>query len=340
MLRVFDLTNKQEWRRIINSGYQYDFYHTYNYHYLANQNGEGNPKLFVYTKDSEYIALPLLERIIDKKRNLKDYTSVYGYVGPICSNKNISKSCLVGFRTDLKSFMAKNNVVSVFSRLHPLIDQDEILKDLGDVENLSKTVTVELELTLDEQRRKYRKSNKSEINKLRRTVICKKANTDEELDKYIAIYIDNMKRINAAERYLFDKDYFINLLNSEDYYSEIVLAYENSDLMAGAMFVYSKNIIQYHLAGTTEKYLSKTPMKLILDWVRIKGTEEGFKYFHLGGGVGSKEDSLLRFKAGFSDRYDQFKVWKYIVQSDVYNELVNSRKEKIADNNYFPLYRG
>ncbi len=339
MFKVLSINDEDEWKGIIQVASNYDFYHTYDYHKLALQSGEGTPKLFVYEEKNNFIAIPLLERVLDQEKKLVDYTSVYGYAGPVYKSY-LSDSQIEGFVGNMKEYMVKNNAVSVFSRLHPLIKQDHILKEIGDVDLLSKTVTIELELPIDEQRRKYRKSNKSEINKLRRSVECKVAETSEEIESYVSIYLDNMKRVEASGRYYFDKDYFLKLLNAEDFKSKIVLASESGEIMAGALFIYTGNIVQYHLAGTAEEYLARTPMKLILDEVRISSTKENYKYFHLGGGVGSKEDSLFKFKSGFSDRYDQFKLWKYIVQPDIYEKLVEKRKNEIEDFNYFPLYRG
>lgn len=340
MLKILDLSCEKEWREIIQSAYQHDFYHTYDYHQLAKQNREGTPKLFVFDNFDEFIALPLVERVIDKKRDLIDYTSVYGYVGPVYSCEKLSEECLNGFKLELINYMLQNNVVSVFSRLHPLIKQNFILEDIGNVEQLNETIFIDLKLSKEDQRRKYRKSNKSEINKLRKTINCRIAETDAELDKFIEIYLENMKRVNAVNKYFFDKEYFIRLLNAKDFKSELVLAFENDEIMAGAIFIYTQKIVQYHLAGTAEKYLHKTPMKLILDEVRLKSTNQRFDFFHLGGGVGSQKDSLFRFKSGFSDNYRQFNLWKYIVNDEVYNELVAKRENEINDTSYFPLYRG
>jgi len=340
MFRVIELSDKEEWKRIIKSSYKYDFYHTYDYHLLASDQNEGKPKLFVYEYNNEIIAIPLIERIIDNKKNLKDYTSVYGYAGPIANIQDISEECIHGFKDELKKYFINENVVSVFSRLHPLIDQKKLLNEIGSVEKLNKTVTIDLNLTNEEQWRKYRKSNKSEINKLKKSVNCKVAQTEDEINEYIDIYYQNMERINAGDRYFFNKDYFLKLINSNDFKTEIILAEENNEIMAGGMFIYTNDIIQYHLAATKEKFLSKTPMKLILDEIRIKGTNSNFNLFHLGGGVGNKEDSLFKFKSGFSDKFSDFNIWKFVVNQNLYNELVDVRRNEINDYNYFPLYRG
>jgi hypothetical protein len=62
----------------------------------------------------------------------------------------------------------------------------------------------------------------------------------------------------------------------------------------------------------------------------------------LGGGVGgSDDDSLFRFKSGFSDSHFVFRIWKFIANESIYSELVeNKKKLKELNNNFFPLYRG
>ncbi len=94
--------------------------------------------------------------------------------------------------------------------------------------------------------------------------------------------------------------------------------------------------MQYHLAGTSEEFIRETPMKLILDEARLIGNETSAISLHLGGGVGgSDDDSLFKFKSGFSKDFKQFSVWKYIVDEKVYDELSSN----ITDTNYFPKYR-
>ena len=63
----------------------------------------------------------------------------------------------------------------------------------------------------------------------------------------------------------------------------------------------------------------------MLDTVRLWATERGARVLHLGGGVGSKADSLFQFKAGFSDRRHLFHIWRWIVQPDIYERLCRQR---------------
>ncbi|MBL4664186.1 MAG: GNAT family N-acetyltransferase, partial [Flavobacteriaceae bacterium] len=135
----------------------------------------------------------------------------------------------------------------------------------------------------------------------------------------------------------FELNYFKQLLNSPDYNASILIAIKDGKIAAGAVFTVTQRFMQYHLAGTAASYIYDTPMKLILDEARLKANELQLDFLHLGGGVGgSDEDSLFRFKSGFSKLFSQFRTWQYIVNPSVYQELVNSNG--ILESDFFPLY--
>lgn len=58
------------------------------------------------------------------------------------------------------------------------------------------------------------------------------------------------------------------------------------------------------------------------------------------GGLGSQNDSLLRFKFSFSKDFRDFKVWIYIVNPSKYYELAESNFniKKFNKNSFSPLY--
>lgn len=338
---VIPLKDSMKWNDVVLRSWNYDFYHCSSYHQL---DPLGDPFLFVVEYNGEFIALPLVKRIIEGSQYY-DCTSVYGYAGPICSRRcdQLDERHVECFQELLRSYLIAENVVSVFSRLHPIIDQTRILSGLGEVVPLNKTVAINLSLPVDEQRRQYRKSNKSEINQLKRNgFLVKKASSDVEIDQFVDIYIETMQRVEAADLYFFDKAYFHRFLKSADYKSELLLAYKDSEIAAGAIFTTASNIMQYHLAGTKSSFMKDTPMKLILDEARLLGSERDLHYLHLGGGVGGEDDDpLYRFKSGFSDINFHFSVWKFILNQKAYDELAYDKsKDKVLKKNYFPAYRG
>ena len=81
-------------------------------------------------------------------------------------------------------------------------------------------------------------------------------------------------------------------------------------------------IVQYPLSGTNERYLDLNPVKLLIDEMRIRGSQENYSCFNLGDGIGGKEDSLFYFKFVFSKDLIPFKVPKFMVNQSIYDDLV------------------
>jgi hypothetical protein len=339
---IINLEDQKKWNEIILRSDFYDFYHCNSYNNLERT---GQNFLFVVEDDhGDFVALPLIKREIEGT-DYFDCTSVYGYAGPISSKKysKLPMELIEVFQKKLLSYLRDENFVSAFSRLHPIADQSKLLDGIGEILQLNKTVAIDLTISVDEQRRKYRKSNKSEINQLRnKGFIVKQANTEEELDSFISIYTETMHRVSASKNYFFDEEYFYKFFQAKDFSPLLLLAYKEDEIAAGAIFTTAKNVMQYHLAGTKEYFMKQTPMKLILDEARLLGNQLGQKYLHLGGGVGGKdEDPLYRFKSGFSDLNFVYKVWRLIVDENKYKELIRLKSaNRELDSKFFPLYRG
>lgn len=332
-------TDSAKWNNFLKLSYIYDFHHTAFYHQIDNNY---NALLFTAEDNENFIALPLVIRPIDGTEWF-DATSVYGYCGPISNKRDFdfSPDFLHFFRSNFIAYCKANNIVSIFSRLHPLINQEELFSGLGQVIPLNKTVAIDLRLTPEEQRKQYRKSNKSEINQLRKKGFTVEDSTSfEHIERFIEIYYETMDRVQASAYYYFDKAYFHSFLNNPYFGNKLLSVKYEGQIIASAIFTITDKIMQYHLAGTVEAFIRLTPMKLILDEARLLGNELGLEFLHLGGGVGgSDDDSLFRFKSGFSDLFHQFSVWKYILDEEKYDYLVKERGLSQSGSAFFPLYR-
>lgn len=339
---VITIAEKSKWNHLIFRCQEYDFYHCHSYCALEQY---GKSFLFTVTDDrGDFIAFPLVIRPIPGT-GYNDCTSVYGYPGPV-SNKMpdaLSPELIRYFQVSLLSFFEEEKIISAFSRLHPLLDQESFLSPLGEVKPLNKTVAIDLTLAPELQRQQFNRTNKRHLNRLRRTGYTAKRSCNEaDIDAFTAIYNETMHRVNATDAYFFDDGYFHRFLHMEDIPAFLMLAYKDNEITAGAIFTVTNHIMQYHLSGTKATHLPATPMKLIIDEARLLGTEMGLKYLHLGGGVGGSDtDTLYRFKASFSDYTVTYKVWRMIVNEPVYKELVGIRaREKSLVHTWFPLYRG
>lgn len=332
------ITKPKDWNSVLQEIGHYDFYHTYDYHTVDKFENQV-PTLFKYTENDYLIALPLLIRKIDNT-SYYDATSVYGYAGPISKGLDSSFSN-EQFIKELLNFFQHKNIISVFSRLNPYINnQHVILENLGDIVNQGKVVNIDLKLNKVIQRQHYQDRLKTHINKSRRHCIIKKAESPKELKDFIAIYYENMNRVKAEKHYYFNQDYFEKILTSKSFNTELLLAQDKKTgiTMAGSLFVITNNIVQYHLGGTKSEFLNVMPSKALIDEMRIIAANQGLEYFNLGGGLGGIYDnSLFKFKASFSKDFKDFKLWKLIINQKAYDNLVLQRK--ITDTSFFPKYR-
>jgi hypothetical protein len=334
---------------------QYDFYLLPEYHALAEEQGEGDARLFVYTQDEYTLALPLLLRSLEgvpgfngKGKGWKDATSVYGYAGPVASRADVPAEVIRRFQAAVHGQLRELGVVSVFSRLHPLLPQAHLLAGLGECKTLARTVSIDLTRPPEVQRSLYRKNHREGVNRLRRSGIsCDRDDSPEALDEFVALYHETMRRVGAADAYFFPRSYFDNLRRRLGPRVNLFVCRREGRIISGGIYIECDGIVQYHLGGTLTEHLKLAPMKLLTDEVRLWGTAQGLKTFHLGGGATSQpDDSLLHFKMGFSDCLHQFAVWRWVLYPEVYQQLCQDRGRwndshglRPALPEYFPEYR-
>jgi hypothetical protein len=338
--------NGRAWSELLDRTQAYDFYHLPAYHQMAEMQGEGEAVLCVYREGACSIALPLLLRRIADVPGLEacgavDATSVYGYPGPIVSG-TASPSVIKGFQDALADALRQRDVVSVFSRLHPLLPQAGCLQGIGQIETAGPTVAIDLRRPPEEQRAGYRRNHKHGINKLRRLgVECHVDPTFAHLDDFIRLYHGTMARVEATSYYFFDRMYFERLQAALGERLHLYVCNLGGEVICGGLFVHTGDIIQYHLGASDERYLNLAPMKLAFDTVRQDFSARGAAWFHLGGGLGAQRDSLFHFKSGFGGEERLFCLWKWVVQEDLYDELCRRRSVVAQEpsNGFFPGYR-
>lgn len=350
---VLTTMNGLEWTSVLERVGKYDFYHLFEYHELYEKLGEGRGLLLVYQHSEKIIALPILVRPISVVSGLKDFdyydaTSVYGYPGPIASEEAADDSDFIRcFCQALRSYAKQHRLITFFSRMNPVLGNHELLTGIGEAVGLSDTVTIDLTAPLELQSAQYRKSHRYEIRRARREGM--KVYRDvawTRYDDFLRLYEETMQRVAADTSYFFDRTYFDDLQAVLGDRLHLFVAELDGTVCAASLFVHTNDIIQYHLSATSDECLRQAPSKLVIDEARKWGHSVGARWLHLGGGVGSKEDNLYRFKAGFSPIQHKFFIWKWIIQPDVYVEMTEKRQQWLTDHDrpimnssYFPAYR-
>ncbi|SDD75939.1 Acetyltransferase (GNAT) domain-containing protein [Mucilaginibacter pineti] len=339
MVKIFTLPNKEEWISYVGNAAEYDFYHTWHYHSLETA---GTPVLFIYEQAETYIGFPLLRRKIPVS-DYSDLTCVYGFSGPFSNKKfgEIDEVMMENFKTAFNNFLINEKYVSVFVRLHPFYKQQKLLEKFGGIHENGKTVVLDLSVTIDEQRKKYRQSTMDAIKHAWRKGFTIVDETNAAgMKTFVEIYTDNMKRVGATSYYMFNENYFSEILNTSEYEARILTVYYNDVSIASTIVTFTNGIIQAHLVGTRAEYLHHSPTKFLADYITQIGREKGMKYYNLGGGLGFKNDKLFEWKSAFSDLHLDFKTWRYIVNPEVYRKLLQDKGiEENTEVDFFPLYR-
>lgn len=353
-LKTIAATDEDQWMNVLRAMPRYDFYHLPRYHQLATEQYQGKAVLFVYSEDSHVIALPLLLRPIPDvtgglESTLIDATSVYGYAGPIATPKaERDQGFLERFYSALSDEATNIGVVSVFSRLHPVISNQQLIEGLGTVVPMGETISIELAASVEQQTAHYRKSHRYEIRRARSLGMkVLQTDSDEMLMAFQNLYLSTMDRVGASKRYYFDPEYFQRMKRLVD--SELRLFYVewHGELCSAALFMRTCDLVQYHLSASDPRFAKYAPTKLLIDEARLWAASVGARYLHLGGGVGSQQDQLFQMKSGFSNLRHRFCVWNWVVDPNTYEYLVQRHvsSDTVTDNrqdhnrDFFPLYR-
>jgi hypothetical protein len=348
-MRILTTTDSDEWIETLRQSRQHDFHHLPQYHRVAERNGEGAAHFFVYREADYTVGIPLLLRAVEPEEpaGWQDATSVYGYCGPVASHDELPEGIVRNFQAALAEALAERRVTSVFSRLHPLMAQRGILAGLGTCPANGTTISIDLTLSDAEQRAAYSKNCRTSIRKLHALGFVGLHDREKRyLPQFLEVYRETMLRAGAQSSYFFDEEYFALLTRELGDASHLFVVLKDGEVAAATLCTICNGIVQDHLGGTRSGFLKFSPDRLVVDTERIWATEMGARVFHLGGGVGSQEDSVFRYKAGFSNRRHAFSTWRWVLRPDVYQALVAKKAHRnqaeglrVISEGYFPAYR-
>ncbi len=353
-ISVIKADNTAQWMEVLDRVELYDFYHLPSYHLMHKKREDEHAILFVYEEDDMIVALPLLVSPlrgvlgVPEECEWYDASSVYGYSGPLLNRcaRDVDEF-ISRFQQELIKFAQDMGIISLFSRLHPLLGNHRWLQGVGSLIPLGLTVSIDLNISLENQLANYRKGLRYDIRRARRAGVQAYRDTSWiYYEDFINLYSRTMSRLGAKQNYYFDRAYFDGLRDILGDGLSLFVAEIEGKICSAALFVHTCDIIQYHLSGSLEDYQAFAPSKVILDEVRLWGNTIGALSLHLGGGVGADQDNLFRFKAGFSPLQHQFYVWNMVAIPTAYNKLMSARNLWLEENGkersgegFFPEYR-
>lgn len=342
MIKLYNLDDVKTWDETVKSFAEWDVYYLSGYVKAFYLHGDGEPFLLYY-EDNGLRAIYVYMRRNTSLPGVYDSVTPYGYGGVLFEGET-SEDNLKAFWKAYIAKMQEEQIVDNFVRYHPVLKNAVPMKAISNVIDLGKTIAFDLtspdviwENIISKNRNMIRKAEKNGIEIFH--------GKDLSLfQDFHRIYNATMDRDQAEEYYYFGDAFYESIHKDLHDNYEMFYAMLNGEIIAMSIMLFANKQMHYHLSGSMIEYRNLAPSNLLLYKAALWGCEQGFKTFHLGGGVGSGEDNLYKFKAAFNRNSDyQFSIGKQIFDQEKYDELVSLRKESNPDfdgsSHYFPLYR-
>ena len=344
MLTVYSLEQAEQWDRTVRSFRDYDVYWLSGYVKAFRIHGDGEPLLFFFENDKTRAVNAVMKRDIAHdihftgkipEKTYYDLATPYGYGGWLIEGE-VSEELFAEYEV----WCLKNSIISEFVRFHPLIKNHEACKNDYEVFQLGEVVFMDLtsptviwENMVRECRNRIRKAIKNGIT-------IHNGRTPDIYKVFRNIYNRTMDAVDAEKYYYFGESFYQSVLEDLSDNAQVFFAVKDNVVIAASIILTANGKINYHFSGRLQEYSSLAPMNLLLYKVALWGYGNGYKTFHLGGGVGSKKDSLFQFKRKFYKKdLNSFFIGKKIFDEDIYKKMMNLRNE-IENVGFFPEYRG
>ena len=344
MLTVYGLEQAEQWDTVVRSFKEYDVYWLSGYVKAFQIHGDGDPLLFFFEDGSTRGINVVMKRDVAKDERFKglieedqyyDFATPYGYGGWIIEGEE-TENLFKAYST----WLEKNGIISEFVRFHPMIRNHEACKVFYEVIQLGEVVHMDLESPeiiwnniISKNRNMIRKAIKNDV-------VIYNGRFPEIYDKFRTIYNRTMDKDDAEEYYYFGPEFYKSVLEDLSLNAQVFWAEKDGQVVAASIMIGANGYLNYHLSGSLREFSSLAPGNLILYTAALWGCANGYRSFYLGGGVGSGEDSLFKFKRAFNKgELNHFYIGNKIYDQEKYNELLGMRVA-IDNPGFFPKYRG
>lgn len=342
-LKVFTIEQAEEWDAVVRTFKDYDVYWLSGYVKAFQIHGDGEPLLFYYEdKNARGINVVFKRDVVNdihfkgiiSENEYFDFSTPYGYGGWIIEGDN--KDTLFSF---YEKWCVENGIISEFVRFHPVVGNHVFSEKNYEVIPLGQTIAIDLsspeiiwENIISKNRNMIRKAEKSGVKIF--------SGRSEELYKaFIDIYNSTMEHDNAEEYYYFKPEFYNSICYDLPENAQVFYAVKDDEIIAASIMIVANGRMNYHLSGSKFEYRNLAPSNLLLYKAALWGCANGCKTFYLGGGVGSGEDNLFKFKKSFYRKDDlyRFYIGKKIYIQERYDKLIAMREP--VDSAFFPKYK-
>jgi len=250
-----------------------------------------------------------------------DVITPYGYGGP--AGRHVREFWLA-----YEEWCRTNGVLTTFVRFHPLYANAREAPIR--VEPIAPTVAWRLgqaDLAAGmhlNHRRAVRKAQKAGVT----------VTSDEGVGEFVPLYEETMRRAAASPFYFFSSAYWRGLERATVARFDAQL---DGAVVASALCLASPPWLHYHLGASSDEARRIGAMHLLFLEAATWARERGYERFHLGGGVGGREDSLHEFKRRFDPGgLADAAVGKAVHDEEAYARLTGG---DASLDGFFPAYR-
>ena len=263
---------------------------------------------------AETTVFPCIVRELDGTR---DVTGPYGFGGPVGNSS---------FYEPYEAWCREHGIVTTFTWFHPRFANHRY--STFHVEPRGGTVAWRLEGDLFENLHRHhrRAARKAEADGIETRITVR----PPDLEPFARLYERTMAEKGATGFYYFPDEYWGALADRD--WLVLFEALDHTGLRAALLGLASPPWLHYHL-GASERSGGANNL-LFLEAARW-AQANGYERFHLGGGVGGADDSLLEFKLRFDPGgLIESAVGKAIHDDDAYRKLGGE-----GFDGFFPAYR-
>ena len=343
----FVTLDSPRWNEVV-ARMPHDFFHRAEYVRLAAEHERGEPLGFVACDGDAVFLAPLIVKpiaasLVPECERWFDAASPYGYAAPVVSPKNPPADFLKRAVSEFKACLQRRKIVACFLRLHPLLELPlDDVDGAGEVVMRGRTVSIDLTQPEADIWAQIRKSHRRNLKRAAENgYVAAYDESWSEFEAFLEIYEGSMRRLGARSYYFFPRAFFEGLRNSLREHVHLFVVRKGSDVAAASLYTECGGIVSAFLGGTAGRFVEDSPLKCLDYQVSTWAKARNNRVFHMGGGLGGKEDSLFDFKAGFSPRRHPFRTWHIIADQTTYGDLVarRGRQNLPASDGFFPAYR-
>ena len=332
---------------------RHDVYHTPTYVKADARRIDAEPRAYLLRTEHGSLLLPLLIRrcsdvVGPGAGDGLDAVSPYGYPGFLLDEAARAQPGFLDHAIDgLKAVLAQAGVCTLFLRMHPILNEGiAALTARHRFDETGTTVTIDLTRTEAERWSSMRKGHTNAVNQaLRAGFVTEVTRLDLHIADFVTVYADVLQRIQADYSYVVDDAYLAALATDPSVW--LIRAHLGGEL-AGAYIMFERcGIVHLHLGGARNGFYKPSPSNLMVhascEWAKERGNE----LLHLGGGVGAAaDDSLFRFKSGFSPDRRSFHTLRLVADAGVVQRYTALRacalgvdSACLEQTGFFPPYR-